>query len=192
MNIERPTSPQPIPGNAKLVFKGQLFDVYQWEQELFDGSKKIFEKIKRPDTVVVFPVLPDGSILLTKQSQPGREAFVDGAGGRMDKNEDPLQAAQRELLEETGYQAKEYVLWKAIHPTAKIEWVVYVFIAKDCTKSEETNLEGGEKVDLMPVTFEEFLGQSKNEQFRAREVVPDLLEAYYDEGKREELKKLFY
>ena len=36
-----------IPKNATKVFSGKTFDVYQWEQEMFDGSKKIFEKLKR-------------------------------------------------------------------------------------------------------------------------------------------------
>ena len=55
MEINRPQSKQPIPANAKKVFHGVIFDVYQWEQEMFDGTKEIFEKLKRPDTVVVFP-----------------------------------------------------------------------------------------------------------------------------------------
>ena len=70
MNIERPKSNQPIPPDAKKVFSGVLFDVYQWEQKMFDGSVATFEKLKRPDTVVVFPVLPNGRIILTEQEQP--------------------------------------------------------------------------------------------------------------------------
>ena len=52
----------------------------QWEQELFDGTMTTFEKLTRPDTVVVFPTLPDGKILLTEQEQPGKEPFVGAAG----------------------------------------------------------------------------------------------------------------
>ena len=70
MKIKRPVSNQPIPKHAKRVFKGVIFDVYQWKQKMYDGSFKTFEKIKRPDTVIVFPVLDNGKILLTKQSQP--------------------------------------------------------------------------------------------------------------------------
>ena len=65
-----------MPENAKCVFKGEIFDVYQWEQEMYDGTKATFEKLKRPDTVVVFPVLPDGQIILTEQEQPGKKLFV--------------------------------------------------------------------------------------------------------------------
>ena len=35
-----------VPKQAKRVFKGVIFDVYQWEQEMFDGTKEIFEKLK--------------------------------------------------------------------------------------------------------------------------------------------------
>ncbi|MFH1534525.1 MAG: NUDIX domain-containing protein [Patescibacteria group bacterium] len=120
MNIIRPESKQPIPKNAKKVFSGILFDVYQWNQKLFDGKETTFEKLVRPDTVVIFPILEDGRILLTKQEQPGKVPFIGATGGRVDKGEDILEAAKRELLEESGYEAAEFVLWDAQHPTSKL------------------------------------------------------------------------
>jgi len=56
MKIDRPTSKQPLPENAKLVFKGVVFDTYQWEIDGYDGSKKTFKKLKRPDTAMIIPV----------------------------------------------------------------------------------------------------------------------------------------
>jgi ADP-ribose pyrophosphatase len=70
MEIERPKSNQPIPENAKKVFDGIIFDIYQWEQEQFDGTIKTFEKAKRPDTVVVFPVLNMVKFFLLNKSNP--------------------------------------------------------------------------------------------------------------------------
>lgn len=46
MRIERPVSRQPIPDHAKCVFKGVIFDVYQWEQKLYNGTTTTFEKLK--------------------------------------------------------------------------------------------------------------------------------------------------
>lgn len=94
MEIQRPPSKQSLPSNAKLVFKGTIFDVYQWEQEGYDGKVKIFEKIKRPDTVVILPILEDGKILLARQGQPGKEPFLGTVGGRVDEGETPLEAAK--------------------------------------------------------------------------------------------------
>ena len=191
MEIKRPKSKQPIPDNAKKVFGGVLFDVYQWEQELFDGTKTLFEKLKRPDTVVVFPVLEDGKILLTEQEQPGKEPFVGATGGRVDNGEDILEAAKRELLEESGYEASEFILWDAQHPTSKIDWVVYTFIAKGLKKVSDMNLDAGEKITLKPVSLDEFIDIAINKNFVEKEIIPKLYEAKLYPEKREELNKLF-
>lgn len=193
MNIQRPKSKQPIPEHAKKVFKGVLFDTYQWEQEMFDGTKTTFEKLKRPDTVVIFPVLPDGKIILTEQEQPGKEPFIGATGGRVDEGEDILSAAKRELLEESGYEAKEFILWDARHPTSKIDWVVYTFIAKGLKKVGDICLDSGEKIKLITLTFDEFLEITTNgkKDFAEQEILAKLFEAKLDPSKRAELQELF-
>lgn len=191
MHIPRPLSKQPIPDHAKKVFQGVIFDVYQWEQELYDGTKTIFEKLKRPDTVVVFPVLDNGKILLTEQQQPGKQSFIGATGGRVDPGEDILAAAKRELLEESGYEAAEFILWEAQHPTSKIDWVVYTFIAKGLKKVADISLDGGEKITLKPVTFDEFIDMATNKTFAEKEILTKLYEAKLYPEKKEELRILF-
>ncbi|HEY4512556.1 MAG TPA: NUDIX hydrolase [Candidatus Paceibacterota bacterium] len=193
MEIERPKSKQPIPENAKRVFQGVIFDVYQWKQEMFDGTKAIFEKLKRPDTVIIFPILPDGKILLTEQEQPGKEPFIGATGGRVDEGEDILRAARRELLEESGYEAEEFILWDAQEPTSKIDWAVYTFIAKGLKKVADLHLDSGEKIKLLPVTFDELLDIATNghKNFYEKEVIVKFFEAKLDPKKMGELKKLF-
>ncbi len=191
MKIERPISKQPIPGNATKVFSGVLFDVYQWEQELFDGTKTLFEKVRRPDTVVVFPVMDDGKILLTEQEQPGRGAFIGATGGRVDEGEDILEAAKRELLEETGFEASEFILWDVQQPSTKIEWAVYTFIAKGLKRVADMDLDAGEKIRLKPVDFEEFIDIAIGGGFVEKEIIPKLYEAKLHPEKKEELKTLF-
>src|SRR3989338_9197138 len=191
MEIKRPQAHQPIPPHARRVFKGVIFDVYQWEQEMFDGSRAIFEKIKRADTVVVFAVLPDGKIILTKQEQPGRPPFVGATGGRIDEGEDVLTAAKRELLEESGYIAEEFILWDTRFPVGKVDWVVYTFIAKGLKKIADLNLDAGEKIVLKPVNLDEFIDAAVSKNFVEKEIIPKLYEAKLYPEKMEELKKLF-
>ena len=193
MKIERPKSKQPIPENAKRVFKGVVFDVYQWEQKMFDGSKATFEKLKRPDTVVVFPVLPGGKIILTEQEQPGKEPFIGATGGRVDEGEDILEAAKRELLEESGYTAEEFILWDAQHPTSKVDWVVFTFIAKGVKKIADLHLDAGEKIKLITLTLDELIDipTKKNIYFAEQEITLKLMEAKLDPEKRKELEELF-
>src|SRR3989344_3180547 len=193
MKIERPKSKQPIPENAKRVFRGVVFDVYQWEQKMFDGSKATFEKLKRPDTVVVFPVLPGGKIILTEQEQPGKEPFIGATGGRVDEGEDILEAAKRELLEESGYTAEEFILWDAQHPTSKVDWVVFTFIAKGVKKIADLHLDAGEKIKLITLTLDELIDipTKKNIYFAEQEITLKLMEAKLDPQKKKELEKLF-
>lgn len=195
MNVERPISSQPLPNNAQLVFKGVIFDVYQWQQLMFDGTTKTFEKLKRPDTVVVFAVQDDGRIILTKQEQPGKQPFIGAAGGRVEPGEDILAAAKRELLEETGYKADDWALWHSEQPISKIEWASYVFIAKKVHKVAGLDLDAGEKIELMPVTFDELLDIGTSSKLSAgfyeKEVTDFLYQAKLDPAKYAALKKMF-
>lgn len=190
MKIERPKSKQPLPENAKKVFEGVMFDVYQWEQEMFDGTKETFEKLKRPDTVTVFAVLDDGKIVLTKQEQPGKEAFIGAAGGRVNPGEDILDAAKRELFEETGYGADEFILWKAVQPIGKIEWAVYIFVARKLRKISELSLDAGEKIEVITVDFDEFIKIALQENFYEQAVYRDICEYMSNPEKKDILKKL--
>ena len=191
MNISRPKSKLPLPENAQKVFKGAMFDVYQWEQEMFDGSKKVYEKLKRSDTVTVFAVMNDGKLLLTKQEQSSKkEPFIAAAGGRIKSGEDILDAAKRELREETGYEADEFILWKAIQPISRIEWAVYVFVARGLKKTSEQSLGASEKIELMLVDFDQFIKIALQENFYQQEVYRDIAEAIINPEKMSTLKKL--
>ena len=191
MPTKRPLSSQPLPEHAKCVFNGVMFDVYQWEQEMFDGSKATFEKLKRPDTVITFPVTPEGKIILTKQEQPGKLSFIGAAGGRVDPGEDIEAATRREMLEETGCEADELILWKAFQPTSKIEWALFFFIAPNARRVAELSLDAGEKIEVIEVTFEEFLETVLRPEFMEREIARDVLEAKLDSEKMQALRALF-
>ena len=167
-----------------------MFDTYQWEVEGYDGSKKIFEKLKRPDTTMIIPVTENGKIIVALQEQPHKPPFIGTVGGRVDEGEDILQAAKRELLEETGYEAKEWILFDAIQPVSKIEWAIYTFIAKGCKKIAEQNLDGAEKIELKFITFDEFIDLAVNDDKFGDELKIKILEAKLQPKKIEELKKL--
>lgn len=191
MNVARPVSKQPMPPHAKLVFHGIVFDVYQWEQPAYDGTVKIFEKLKRPDTAIVIPVTGDGNILLSRQEQPGKAPFIGCLGGRVDQGEGVLEAAKRELLEESGYMADEWILFDAVQPTSKIDWAVFTFIAKDCKKVAGQNLDGAEKIELMPVDFDTFIKIVTAPDFGDQELKIRFLEAKNDPNMLEHLRKKF-
>jgi ADP-ribose pyrophosphatase len=180
-----------IPENAKMVFKGELYEVWQWEQKMFDGSTAIFERLKRPDTVQIIAVIGD-KIIIEDQEQPARAPFVSPPGGRIDPGEDSLVAAKRELLEETGYSSDDWTLWKEQCPSNTMEWDVYTYIARDCKKLQEPHLDAGEKIQIRLVDFEEFLMLSDDPHFRGKELIELLLRARIDPSEKARLHTVLF
>lgn len=191
MKILRPKSKQLIPKNAQRVFEGKLFDVYQWEQELYDGKKITFEKLKRPDTVNVIPITSNGEIVISEQKQSGTEPFIGCLGGRIDKGEEPLEAAKRELLEETGMEAEEYVLWDATQLVDKIDWAIYTFIAKGAHKVKTQKIEAGEKIKVKTVSLDEFIKLAAQDSFRDAEVSLKIFRTVNNPVEFQRTKELF-
>jgi ADP-ribose pyrophosphatase len=155
MNKVVPTDAVLIPEQATCVFKGQIFAVYQWQQELFDGSYDTFEMLKRPDTTSVICVVDDKLIVLDEE-QPASGKRRSFPGGRVDETDaDIIAAAQREVLEETGYTFKHWRLVKVWQPIKKMEWFVHYVLAWDVTGQQDVHHDPGEKISVELLEFDE-------------------------------------
>ncbi len=181
-----------IPPHAKRVFKGVIFDVYQWEQKMYDGSTTTFEALRRPDTVSVIATVGD-KICILHQQQPDRiKPFISLPGGRANADEDPLEAAKRELLEETGYASEDWELYKVSSPVGKIDWKCYIYIARHCQRTAEPQLDAGEQIDLQFYSFDAFVNLVNVEDLRGLDLKIELLRAKYDSQSREDLQKRLF
>lgn len=153
-----------IPDNAKCVFAGKIFDVYQWPQELFDGTTETFEMLRRHDTVKIIAI-KDKRIVITRQKQPGKDWFYDFPGGRNDHpEENELAAAKREMLEETGMSFRSWRLVEVHQPFVKMDWLVYTFLATDFVSQASQKLDGGEMIEVEEIDFAELKKLSQTEQ----------------------------
>lgn len=182
-----------IPPHAKKVFSGVLFDIYQWEQELFDGTFKTFELVKPPDNVIVVPLVGD-KIYVHREEQPNEGIYIGLPAGRFDRGEhDPLRVASRELLEETGYQAQEFRVLRAKSLSGTVEKTTYVVVAHNCTKVSEPVLDPGERLyETMLLSFDEFLELSKHPEFRVGELSPDCMRALLDPQYKEHFRQQIF
>lgn len=144
-----------IPEQAKKVFEGQIFDVYQWPQKMFDGTTETFEMLRRPDTIAVLAIADD-KILILEDTQPHTGSRLSLPTGRVDKTDpDTLSAAKREVLEETGYEFKTWCLVNVAQPHSKIEWFIYFYLALNGQKIKEPDLDAGEKIKVELMRFDE-------------------------------------
>lgn len=183
MHVERPQSRQPMPESAEKVFSGVLFDVYQWQQQMFDGTTATYEKLKRQDAVVVIAVTDDNQFLVTLQEQPGQKQYACLASGHIEEGETPHQAAVRELLEETGYEAAEWELLRSDQPIREIDWALYHFIARGCKRVADIQQEAGEHIQLLQLDFDGFIDFCRRPDFAERLLQMQILGTLLDPEK---------
>lgn len=162
-----------VPDNAQKVFTGQIFEVYQWPQKMFDGSTHTFEMLKRPDTIEILAI-KDDKIVILEEEQPNLRPYYAIPGGRHDvEGETELDAAKRELVEETGMRFKTWKLLNVYQPAAKIEQMVYQFLATDFGEQIDPHLDAGEKIKVDLMTLEE--AQELCSHPRARHLPKEIL-----------------
>lgn len=181
-----------LPPHAKRVFKGEIFEVWQWEQEMFDGSTHTFENIWRYPTVEVIATVGD-KIIIEEQDQPDRKNIISLVSGRADQSEDMLAEAKRELLEETGCQSNDWqLLWKE-KSSGKILHDVHFFVARDCVQVQEQHLDAGERITTKLVSFDEFLVLTEEPRFWiSQRFINHLLHMQMDTIKKEEFRKMIF
>ena len=144
-----------IPEDAECVFTGVLYDVFQWQQKLFDGSYATFEMLRRPDTVLAICV-DDNSIVMLDAEQSGLKRKKSFPGGRVDVSDMSIyDAVQREIKEETGMEFASWKLIDVVQPTHKIEWFIYTFVATGKIVHKNQQLDPGEKISVSQLSFEE-------------------------------------
>ena len=89
--------------SSEQVFDGGLLSVWRDSVRLPDGTEGRREYIRHPGAVVVVALLADGRIVFERQFRyPLRRAFIELPAGKIDRGEDILDCARRELLEEAG------------------------------------------------------------------------------------------
>lgn len=188
MNRPKPNNHHPLPPHARKVFHGERYEIYQWEQKQFDESVKIYESIKRFDTVIVYPVI-DEKVVIIEEEQPhwGRASDSFVAGGIND-DEDIFDAAQRELLEETGMVFKDFYLVHAEQKNIDTHSNIYIFVAKNYVKTEGKHLDAGEKTHPKEVTFDELITLTKQRVFFHK---PDFIDEFIIQDKVDTLFDIF-
>ncbi|MFA6908904.1 MAG: NUDIX hydrolase [Patescibacteria group bacterium] len=180
-----------LPKGGKRVFHGDIFDVYQWPQKMYDGSTHPFEIVARPDTALIIALTDDHKVLIQREFQPQhKKPFISIPGGRVDDDEQPLAAAKRELREETGYTAKKWTLFKKSRFTSKINWDMYIYIAYACKKTHTPHLDAGERITTFRKSVKEFFSMIEKEKLAEPVLLMELLKAKADKKKMTALKKL--
>jgi ADP-ribose pyrophosphatase len=134
------------------------FDVICDEVRLPDGTETEFHYVSESPSVVILPFTPGGDVVVIEEWRQavGRVNLGLPAGGLEADDEDLAAAAQRELAEETGYEADAVEALATYEPSNGLfESVFHYVVARGCEPTAEQNLDDNESIAVRTTTFTE-------------------------------------
>ena len=142
--------------SSEEIFKGRVVHLQRYEVRLPDGSNAFREVIRHPGGVVILPLMEDGTVLVVRQFRyPGDSVLTEIPAGKLEYGEDPLDCGKRELSEEVGAEAKEWIFLGNIYPTPAYDSeVIRIYLATGLTFGRQ-HLDEGEFLNVCRVPLRE-------------------------------------
>ncbi|MES2414924.1 MAG: NUDIX hydrolase [Pseudomonadota bacterium] len=131
------------------ILKGHFLHAFRDTVLLPDASESTREYLVHPGAVMVVAQLDDGSLVLERQYRyPMHRVMIEFPAGKLDAGEASLDCARRELLEETGYTAREWARAGVLHPVISYSTeFIDIWFARGLSGGQR-QLDAGEFLDV--------------------------------------------
>lgn len=148
--------------NVESKFQGNTLNVMRAEVDI-SKSQIDLEYVERKEVSLVIPILDDGKIVMIRQYRVSvNQELIEFPGGKIEPGETPLEAAKRELEEETGFVASylQHLVsfYSAPHFTDE---KIRIFLAKGLTRGQKL-LETEELIKTIIIDYADLKGYLKN------------------------------
>ena len=143
---------------STTLYAGNFLTLKRDTVALPDGKHATREFVQHPGAVMVIPLFDDGHVLMERQYRyPLARVMTEFPAGKLDPQEGALACAIRELKEETGYTAREYVYLAQIHPVISYSTeFIDIYLARGLTAGA-AQLDDGEFLETFKATVPELL-----------------------------------
>ncbi|MBO3271485.1 NUDIX hydrolase [Hymenobacter defluvii] len=146
---------------SDIVFDHKWYTLRRDHVELPNGQvlDDYFVSV-RPNVVLIFPLTADDEVLFVRQyKHAAAEILLELPGGVVDAHEtEPLKAAARELVEETGYAGDLTLLSEVIDNPTKDTNRIYFYLARNAHHVAEQHLDPTENIEVVRVPLAEIEG----------------------------------
>lgn len=130
--------------SRETVFLGKIVNVRRDVAEIHGGQLAAREVVEHPGGVCIIPVEPDGRFWCVRQFRyPFMEELLEFPAGKLERGEDPLACAVRELKEETGLTAGRVDYLGPMYPSpGYLDEIIHLYLARDLTQGKACPDEG--------------------------------------------------
>lgn len=140
------------------ILAGNFLQICRDKVSLPDGRHTTREYVVHPGAVMIVALLDDGRVVLERQFRyPLHAVMIEFPAGKLDAGESSLACAKRELQEETGYTAREWVKAGVLHPAiAYSTEFIDIWFARGLTLGKQ-QLDSGEFLEVFSATPDELM-----------------------------------
>ncbi len=162
--------------SSEDILQGNWILAKRDQVRLPSGNLGQREFLVHPGAVIIIPVLDDGKILFERQFRyPLNRIFIELPAGKIDPGEDLLLTGQRELLEETGFEATDWVYLGLQHPCIGYSTeVIHIFLARGLISGTPSRDED-EALQLFAMSMEEALSMIQSGELTDGKTIVSLM-----------------
>ncbi|WP_310550156.1 NUDIX hydrolase [Paenibacillus glufosinatiresistens] len=141
--------------STKPIFDGKIIKVQVDTVTLPDGKEALREVVRHPGAVAVLALNAGKMLAVEQYRQPMGRTEIEIPAGKLDPGEDPLEAAKRELEEETGFHGGELIRLHSFYTSPGFaDEVIHLYVTTDA-KPGTMKLDEDEFLQVSELTLEE-------------------------------------
>ena len=124
--------------SQEYFFRGRVINMRRDDIELPNGAPAIREVVEHPGGVCIAALTDEKELLFVRQYRyPYSEVLLEIPAGKLNRGEDPLEAGKRELQEETGAAATEYISLGKLYPSpGYCDEIIHMYLATGLSYGE--------------------------------------------------------
>jgi len=144
------------PIKEQLIYSGKIFDLRKDEIETEEGLRATREYVKHNGGVCILAVNKEGKIAIINQYRyPVKAECLELPAGKLEKDEDPMEGALRELEEEIGFRAKKIEDYGVTYPCVGYSSeIIHLYVATELVETH-TNFDEDERIKCKWFTVQE-------------------------------------